>query len=87
VRALTIRTCRQFSTLTSLDHLHGYWFRMECDTVLCIEGTKAEPGTAIALEPNWNLVSYLPDADDAPEIALQSMISGLVVDWALTTAA
>ncbi len=69
----------QFSTLTSLDHLHGYWFRMECDTVLCIEGTKAAPGTSIALEPNWNLVSYLPDVDDAPEIALQSMISDLVV--------
>ncbi len=69
----------QFSTLTNLDHLHGYWFRMECDTVLCIEGTKAAPATPIDLEANWNLVSYLSDTDDAPETALQSMIDDLVV--------
>lgn len=69
----------QFSTLTQMDHLHGYWFRMECDTVLCIEGVKAAPGTPIDLEANWNLVSYLPDNDDAPEIELQSMIDVLVV--------
>ena len=69
----------QFSTLQSLDHLHGYWFRMDCDTVLCITGLKAAPGTPIQLEANWNLVSYLPDDDYQPEIALQSMIDDLVV--------
>ncbi len=69
----------QFSTLQSLDHLHGYWFRMDCDTVLCVTGLKAAPGTPIQLEANWNLVSYLPDEDNEPEIALQSMIDDLVV--------
>ncbi len=69
----------QFSTLQTLDHLHGYWFRMDCDTVLCVTGLKAAPGTPIQLEANWNLVSYLPDEDNAPEIALQSMIDDLVV--------
>lgn len=69
----------QFSTLHSLDHLHGYWFRMECDTVLCVTGLKVAPGTPIGLESNWNLVSYLPDDDNEPEIALQSMIDDLVV--------
>ncbi|MGB5106436.1 MAG: T9SS type A sorting domain-containing protein [Candidatus Zixiibacteriota bacterium] len=69
----------QFSTLTALDHLHGYWFRMDCDTVLCVTGMKAAVGTPIGLESNWNLVSYLPDDDNAPEIALQSMIDDLVV--------
>lgn len=69
----------QFSTLQALDHLHGYWFRMDCDTVLCVTGLKAAPGTPIQLESNWNLVSYLPDEDNEPEIALQSMIDDLVV--------
>ena len=69
----------QFSTLHSLDHLHGYWFRMDCDTVLCVTGMKVDPGMPISLEANWNLVSYLPDEDNAPEIALQSMIEDLVV--------
>ncbi len=69
----------QFSTLQTLDHLHGYWFRMECDTVLCVTGMKVAPGMPIGLEANWNLVSYLPDDDYVPEIALQSVIDGLVV--------
>jgi len=69
----------QFSTLTTLDHLHGYWFRMNCDTTLCVTGTKVGPGTAIDLEPNWNLVSYLPEDADSTPHALVSVMDGLIV--------
>jgi hypothetical protein len=69
----------QFSTLTTLDHLHGYWFRMNCDTTLCVTGTKVAPDTPIDLEQNWNLVSYLPEEADSTRHALLSVLDGLIV--------
>jgi hypothetical protein len=69
----------QFSTLTTLDHLHGYWFRMNCDTVLCVTGPKVAPNTPIDLEQNWNLVSYLPEDVDSTTHALLSILDGLIV--------
>jgi hypothetical protein len=69
----------QFSTLAALDHLHGYWFRMECDTVLCVTGPKVAPNTPIDLEQNWNLVSYLPEDIDSTTHALLSILDGLIV--------
>lgn len=68
----------QFSTLHTLDHLHGYWFRMECDTVLCVTGVKVPAGTPIDLQENWNLVSYLPDEEYDPASALVTVHSNLV---------
>jgi hypothetical protein len=69
----------QFSTLTALDHLHGYWFRMDCDTVLCVTGPKVAPNTPIDLEQSWNLVSYLPEDVDSTTHALLSILDGLIV--------
>jgi hypothetical protein len=69
----------QFTTLPLVDHLHGYWFRMDCDTQLCVTGAKVDPRTPIDLEANWNLVSYLPDDQDSPDHALNSMYDKLVV--------
>ena len=69
----------QFSTLNTLDHLHGYWFRMNCDTVLCVTGPKVAPNTPINLEQNWNLVSYLPEDVDSTTHALLSILDGLIV--------
>jgi hypothetical protein len=69
----------QFSTLSQLDHLHGYWFRMDCDTMLCVTGIAVPDGTPIELEENWNLVSYLPDSDMAPADALTSVHDDLIV--------
>ncbi len=69
----------QFSTLQSADHLHGYWFKMDCDTTLCITGAPVAPAFPIDLESNWNLVSYLPESGLEPEIGLQSVIDELVV--------
>ncbi|MCX6831850.1 MAG: T9SS type A sorting domain-containing protein [candidate division Zixibacteria bacterium] len=69
----------QFSTLTTLDHLHGYWFRMNCDTTLCVTGTKVAPDTPIDLEQNWNLVSYLPDDSDSTQVAISSVLDKIIV--------
>ncbi|TFH64068.1 MAG: T9SS type A sorting domain-containing protein, partial [Candidatus Zixiibacteriota bacterium] len=69
----------QFSTLNILDHLHGYWFRMNCDTTLCVTGLKVAPDTPIDLEQNWNLVSYLPEEADTTPHALLSVLDGLIV--------
>jgi len=69
----------QFSTLTVLDHLHGYWFRMDCDTMLCVTGPKVAPNTPIDLEQSWNLVSYLPEDADSTPHALLSVLDGLIV--------
>jgi hypothetical protein len=69
----------QFSTLTTLDHLHGYWFRMNCDTTLCVTGTKVAPDTPIDLEQNWNLVSYLPEDSDSTQVAISSVLDKLIV--------
>jgi hypothetical protein len=69
----------QFSTLNILDHLHGYWFRMNCDTTLCVTGPKVAPDTPIDLEQNWNLVSYLPEEADTTPHALLSVLDGLIV--------
>lgn len=69
----------QFSTLTALDHLHGYWFHMTCDTVLCVTGSIVSDHTPIALEPNWNLVSYLPNHIDSTKRALGGILNGLIV--------
>lgn len=69
----------QFSTLDYMDHMHGYWFRMDCPAQICLIGHPVDPQTPIALEPNWNLVSYLPVAAYGTEEALGSVLSDLVV--------
>ncbi len=50
----------QFSSLLYVDHLHGFWFRMNAEDTLCVDGPMVAASTPINLEKNWNLVSYLP---------------------------
>jgi len=68
-----------FSNLNSLDHYHGYWFRILTDAdslEFCVTGLPVNSATPIALEQGWNLVSYLPDMEYATEDALANLISG-----------
>jgi len=64
------------NSLHDMDHLHGYWVKMEETDMLSIVGVPAPEETGIPLEKDWNLVSYLPDAPLPIEIALSS-IDGL----------
>ncbi|SYZ73927.1 hypothetical protein TRIP_C60197 [Candidatus Zixiibacteriota bacterium] len=68
-----------FSTLWNADHFHGYWVKMDCDTVLEVTGTPVAATTPIHLETGWNLVSYLPDVADSTPFALNSVMENLIV--------
>jgi len=69
----------EFSTLWDLDHLHGYWVRMTCDTTLVLSGVPVSATTPIEMEAGWNLVSYLPQVVDTIPNALSSIHDDLVV--------
>jgi hypothetical protein len=69
----------QFSTLHTMDHYHGYWFRVSEDVEFCVEGLPVDPSTPIYLEGGWNLASYLPDVNDSTPVALASIYSELIV--------
>lgn len=49
-----------FSTLKTVDHLSGYWIKLNCDATMDIAGLPVPVTTPIGLTPGWNLVSYLP---------------------------
>ncbi len=68
-----------FSTLTSLDHFHGYWVKMNCERELNLEGFPVAVCTPIDLEAGWNLVSYLERASDSTPHALNSILDNLII--------
>lgn len=67
----------EFSTLTEVDHYHGFWFNMNGPDNLVIEGDLVAPGTPIELEHGWNLVSYLPNGELPVEDALETVMEHL----------
>ncbi len=50
----------EFSTLTNVDHHHGYWIKANCNTTLTVCGSPTGCVDNIDIFPGWNLVSYLP---------------------------
>ncbi len=68
-----------FSTLLFADHYHGFWFRMNAEATLCVEGPMVAASTPIDLEQNWNLVSYLPTVPFTVPVALASIFDKVVV--------
>ncbi len=69
----------QFSTLLTVDHLHGYWIKMICDRILSISGTQVAATTPIELDAGWNLISYLPEQGDSTADALASVLENLTI--------
>ncbi len=69
----------QFSTLKQVDHLSGYWVKSTCNVTLEITGAPVSASTPIAVTAGWNLVSYLPDFNMEPMVALASIHDDLVV--------
>ncbi|MBD3333778.1 T9SS type A sorting domain-containing protein [candidate division GN15 bacterium] len=71
----------QFSTLWQVDHLSGYWIRINDPegATLAITGAPVAPSTPIDLYNGWNLVSYLPEMTMATEDALASVHDNLIV--------
>jgi hypothetical protein len=73
----------QFSTLWSVDPLHGYWVKIKdgCSATLTLTGLPVPVNTAIRVRTGWNLVSYLPANFMAPVGALQSLANSLIVAY------
>ncbi|MCH9032435.1 MAG: carboxypeptidase regulatory-like domain-containing protein, partial [candidate division Zixibacteria bacterium] len=73
----------EFSTLTSADHLHGYFINIESlpQGAQCVEltfsGLQELVNAPINLEANWNLVSYLPPVELPTASALVSQEGNL----------
>ena len=63
----------RFSTLKSLDPLHGYWIKMTSPGTLTLQGQEVPITTSLPLAMDWNLVSYLPDASQFVTVALASI--------------
>ncbi|NIO27668.1 MAG: choice-of-anchor D domain-containing protein [Candidatus Latescibacteria bacterium] len=64
----------EFNTLTSLDHNHGCWLKMSGPDTLTIQGVAVRTQEAIAIDPGYNLISYLPGLQDSIAHALESVI-------------
>lgn len=67
------------STLKIMDHLHGYWIKMNAPDTLVIRG-KAVPygSTPVYCEAGWNLVSYLPKYPDSVAHAFTPVQENLI---------
>ncbi|MCP4684152.1 MAG: T9SS type A sorting domain-containing protein [bacterium] len=69
-----------FSTLWNVDHLSGYWVRIEgiSEVTLSLTGLPVIHNTPIPLTAGWNLVSYLPEEGWAIDDALASVAGNIV---------
>ncbi|MEA3296739.1 MAG: T9SS type A sorting domain-containing protein [candidate division Zixibacteria bacterium] len=68
-----------FSSLWEMDHLSGYWIKVNQACTLEVAGTAIPATTPIPVTTGWNLVSYLPDGALAPQEALGSIHDDLLV--------
>jgi len=69
----------EFSDLKEMDHLHGYWIKMEGSDTLRVTGTPVDPRSPIYLEEGFNLVSYLPESPDSVAHALADILDKVLV--------
>ncbi|MDP8220249.1 MAG: T9SS type A sorting domain-containing protein [Candidatus Stygibacter frigidus] len=64
-----------FNTLNTLVDGYGYWVQVSQEDYLDITGAAIPLTTEIAIDAGWNLVAFLPQADEAPEYAFASLIN------------
>jgi len=69
----------QFSTLWNVDHLSGYWIKVDADVTLEMTGAAVAVSTPIPVTAGWNLVAYLPDYSMPITDALQSLDGNTLV--------
>lgn len=68
------------SSLSSMDHLHGYWIKMSSADTLSVNGFPVDYSTStIPCEAGWNLISYLPTQADSLSHGFSSVFGNLVV--------
>lgn len=71
----------KFSTLKTLDHLHGYWFLMNGPDTLCLTGNAVPDNTGIPLESGWNVAPYYPGYPMSVENACATIIDRLQIAY------
>lgn len=69
----------EFSTLTNVDHRHGYWIKVNCNTTLTVCGGPTGCADPINIFSGWNLVSYLPMTPMAVPTAFATIMGNLQV--------
>ncbi len=67
-----------FNTLNQLSPAQGYWLNINGSQSHELSGDLYDVSTSIPLTSGWNLVGYLPNEDQAPETALNSISEYLV---------
>ncbi len=55
------------NTLKTIDKGYGYWVKVKEDDVLTVDGEKITDAFRTELNKGWNLISYIPETDQAPE--------------------
>jgi hypothetical protein len=68
-----------FNTLQTMDHFHGYWFRLSEPAALSLDGVAFDHRTPLPLVKGYNLVGYFPDAPDSTAHAIESVADKLEV--------
>ena len=69
-----------FSTLPTMDHLHGYWLKMSSVDTLRLSGMAVDyAATSIHCRQGWNLVSYLPEKTDSVAHCFSSLLNNNLV--------
>ena len=66
-----------FSTLNSVDYLHGYWVNVTCPFTMEICGPPIEPSQSIPIYSGWNLVGYWPESSATPDDAFASIVQNI----------
>ena len=67
----------EFSTLTTADFVHGYWFLMHNGARLNVCGGEISSYSLLPVFTGWNLVSYWPYNAYSVEVSLASIMSCL----------
>jgi subtilisin family serine protease len=65
----------RFNTLKTMDHYHGYWFRMSQAATLSLDGVGFDHRTPLPLAAGYNLVGYFPESPDSTAHAIESVIT------------
>ncbi|MDD2716659.1 MAG: hypothetical protein PHW04_12275 [Candidatus Wallbacteria bacterium] len=69
---------KEFSTLKTMDGLHGYWIYMNGAATLEVNGTEIADTREWSLSAGWNLAGYwLPSGNNLPTLETQT---GTVID-------
>ena len=69
----------EMNDLQAMDPRRGYWIYMTEAATLSVAGSPIADNTIISMNAGWELVSYLPNTPQAPNMALYSIDANLTL--------